>query len=124
MENADTATTPVAEQVEESTSSSSVAAAQPEDDEIPSHTEKWTDAERELYSHVERERCDTVAAKDHVILDVGDGDRMFVDVRPGRTVKIGKQKCSLDALIGAKFGTVFEADRGESGSVACSWRSS
>ncbi|XP_052202415.1 uncharacterized protein LOC127808093 isoform X2 [Diospyros lotus] len=51
-----------------------------------------------------------------VLLDVNDGDRLvFARLTPASTLQIGKNKCSLQPLIGCPFGSLFQVENGEEG---------
>ncbi|KAG8377909.1 hypothetical protein BUALT_Bualt08G0082600 [Buddleja alternifolia] len=52
----------------------------------------------------------------NVLLDINDGDRvLFARLTAGSIVKIGNKNCSLQPLIGCKFGSSFQVEVGEEG---------
>ncbi|KAJ0025188.1 hypothetical protein Pint_09387 [Pistacia integerrima] len=51
-----------------------------------------------------------------VLLDINDGDRLvFARLTAGSTLKIGNKNCSLQPLIGCRFGCLFQVDNGKEG---------
>lgn len=59
----------------------------------------------------------TVEPNDTVLLVLNDGDTLFVEIVPQRSVRVKKHDFSASLLIGAAFGSVWEVGSGARGSA-------